>query len=132
MKKSRVTFNRDHKFDLQLSAAREREKVLGEIFTNARLARVELKSESYQWEQTGNICVEYRCDGRPSGISTTEADIWVHELRREDQTLMWMMFPIERIKDVTRQAIQQGRVRKRAGDGGRFTVAIVPLRHLLR
>ena len=65
MSDEKVTFNRNNKFDLQLSASLVRERALGEIFVHAifdgmKPVRIELKSETWQWEKTGNICVEYR------------------------------------------------------------------------
>jgi hypothetical protein len=107
----KIQFNRDRKFDLQLSASLIHERRLAAVFAGAKLEKIELKSETWQWEQTGNICIEYRCDGRPSGISTTESDCWVHELRRGDGTLAWIMFPIERLKELARDAIRRGRCR---------------------
>jgi hypothetical protein len=35
---------------------------------------------AWQWEQTGNICIEYRQRDQPSGIAATKADVWVHEI----------------------------------------------------
>jgi hypothetical protein len=128
----KITFNHNKKFDIQLSAALVNERHLAEIFAAAKLEKIELKSETWQWEQTGNICIEYLCDGQPSGISTTEADYWVHELRRDDETLVYLMFPVDRLKAVARLAIKQGRSRSGAGDKGRFTVALIPLRDILR
>jgi len=124
-----IEFNRDNKFDLQLSQARLREHELAGILCNGR---IELKSETWQWEQTGNICIEYRQNGEPSGIATTEADVWVHELRRDDSTLVYLMFPVWRLKELTREAIRAGQWRDRAGDGGRFTVALIRLKDILR
>jgi hypothetical protein len=126
-----VTQNRDRKFDLQLSQALIDERRLAEIFTSMSIEKIELKSESFQWEQTDNICIEYRCDGRPSGISTTEADVWVHELKRDGKTVVYLMFPIDRLKELCRAAIKNGRSRSGAGDGGRFEVVILPLREIL-
>jgi len=126
-----VTFNHDRKFDLQLDAALLRERELARIFGD-RNVKIELKSETWQWEQTGNICIEYQCDGKPSGISTTEADFWVHELRRDDQTLCYLMFPIERLKELARLAYKDGHHRKGGGDGGRFSTVILPLSWVLR
>lgn len=131
-----IRFNDDHKYDFQLSASLIAERRLAEIYNNAafmnqRNVRIELKTETWQWEKTGNICIEYRCDGRPSGLSTTRADIWVHELRRgprgREETLVYHHVPIPRMKDLARRAIRSGRCRKRAGDGGRFHVALIPL-----
>jgi hypothetical protein len=132
MTDGKVVFNRDQKFDIQLAAALVAERRLADIFVGAKLEKIELKTETWQWEQTGNIAIEFRCDGRPSGISTTEADIWVHELRRDDATLLYLMIPIARLKDLCRAAIKAGRWRSNAGDDGRFDVVILPLRELLK
>jgi hypothetical protein len=132
MTSGKIAFNRDKKFDLQLAQALIAERRLADIFAGAKLEKIELKTETWQWEQTGNIAIEFRCDGRPSGISTTEADIWVHELRRADATLLYLMIPIERLKELCRSAIRQGRWRANAGDDGRFDVVILSLRELLK
>lgn len=134
---SRVKYGSDHKFDLQLEQALIDERRLGEIFETKRIEKVELKGETVQWEETGNIAIEFRQNGRPSGISTTEADYWVHELKRPatepDQTftLVYLMFPMERIKELARTAIREGRVCHRSGDGKRSAVALVRLRDIL-
>jgi len=127
-----VVFNRDAKFDLQLSQALINERRLADIFANARIERIELKSETWQWEQTGNICIEYRQNGEPSGIATTEADCWVHELRRDGQTLCYLMFPIQRLKELARKAYAEGRYHEGGGDGGRFCNVLIPLSWVLR
>jgi hypothetical protein len=128
----KIVINSDRKFDLQLSQALINERRLAEIFEQGRIEKIELKSETWQWEQTGNICIEFRCDGQPSGISTTEADYWVHELRRDDQTLLYLMFPVDRLKCLAREAHKRGRWRSGAGDDGRFDVILLSLRDLLR
>lgn len=128
----KIAFNRDNKFDIQLSQALIDERRLADIFIGAKIERQELKSESWQWEQTGNIAIEYKCDGKPSGISVTEADLWVHELKRDGQTLLYLMIPVPRLKDLCRAAIRAGRARSNAGDDGRFDVVILPLRELLK
>jgi hypothetical protein len=127
-----VAFNRDNKFDLQLGQALIDEQRLADIFEHARIEKIELKSESFQWEQTGNICIEFEQGGGPSGIAVTEADMWVHELKRDGETLVYLMFPIERLKALAREAFKAGRYRTGAGDGGRFSVVIIPLKDILR
>jgi hypothetical protein len=128
----KITFSRDRKFDLQLSDALIHERRLADIFSTGRIEKIELKSETWQWEQTGNICIEYQCDGHPSGISTTRADYWVHELRRGDGTLVYLMFPIERLKALAREQHRAGNFRHGAGDDGRFSVILIPLREILK
>src|ERR1035437_229291 len=102
-----VKFNRDNKFDLQLNAALIRERELGEIFAGSKIEKIELKSETWQWERTGNICIEFSQNGQPSGIAVTDADMWVHELRRDGKTLVYLMFPIARLKELAREARKQ-------------------------
>jgi hypothetical protein len=133
----KVTFNRDNKFDLQLSASLIRERALGDmfrhaIFDGARDVKIELKSETWQWERTGNICIEFRQNGQPSGIAITDADVWVHELRRDDKTLVWLMFPIERLLELARDAYRRGHYHEGGGDGGRFCNVLIPLREILK
>jgi hypothetical protein len=128
----KITFNPDNKFDLQLGDALIAERRLASIFENADIHKIELKTETWQWEQTGNICVEYRQVGEPSGIAVTEADCWVHELRRNGQTLCYLMFPIGRLKELARLAFKEGRYHEGGGDGGRFCNILIPLSWVLR
>lgn len=128
----KIVINHDNKFDLQLGQALIDERRLAEIFEHVDIHKLELKSESWQWEQTGNICIEYRQDGHPSGIATTEAGCWVHELKRDGETLCYLMFPIERLRKLAREAWKEGRHRSHAGDGGRFDVVLLRLRDILK
>jgi hypothetical protein len=128
----KVAFNRDNKFDLQLSDALINERRLAEVFSAKKIEKIELKSESWQWERTQNICVEYRQNGAPSGIAITQADYWVHELKRDGQTLCYLMFPIERLKELARAAYMAGRYHEGGGDGRRFCNVLIPLSEILK
>ena len=113
------------KFDIQLGQALINERRLANIFENGK---IEVKSESYLWERTRNICIEYEQNGKPSGIAITEAEHWIHELLLHDgSVLVRLMFPVPRLKELCRRANAEGRYRKNAGDGGRFSVFLVPL-----
>jgi hypothetical protein len=130
----KISFNDDKKFDLQLSAALIHQRRLGYILCSETIElapRLELKSESWQWEQTGNIAVEYEWNGQPSGIAATQADWWVHELLRDDRTLVYLWFPVKRLKDLAHIAIKNGRARI-GGDGDRSRIALISLREILR
>jgi hypothetical protein len=126
-----VSFRHDRKFDIQLAQALINERRLAEIFAVGKIEKIELKSETRQWEETGNICIEYASDGHPSGISTTEADYWVHELRRDGATLVYLMFPLERLKELARVAYLAGRHRK-GGDGDRMEMVLLSLASILQ
>jgi hypothetical protein len=128
----RIQFGGGNKFDIQLSDALINERRLADIFEHVDIHKIELKSETWQWEQTGNICIEYRQNGQPSGIAVTEAGCWVHELKREGQTLCYLMFPIERLKELARKAYADGHCHEGGGDGGRFCNVLIPLRDILK
>jgi hypothetical protein len=123
-----IRFNRDAKFDMQLSAALIAERRLGDIF---KTGKIELKTETYQWRRTGNIAIEYRQKGQPSGIAVTEAEYWIHQLCDDDgSTLVYLMFPIDRLKPLARERYRAGHHR-RGGDGGGFEMVLLSLRDLL-
>jgi hypothetical protein len=127
-----VTYNRTNKFDIQLSQSLIAERRLGEIFAAAKIEKIELKTETYQWEQTGNICIEYKQKGEPSGIAITDADYWVHELRRDGKTLCYLMFPIDQMKELASKAYAAGRYHQGGGDGCRFCNVLIPLSWVLK
>lgn len=132
-----VVYGRDSKFDLQLSASLVRNKHLGQIFTDRQIDRLprvwlEEKSEQHQWERTQNICIEWADNGRPSGIMTTESDYWVHELLRDGRPLCFLMFPIDRLRELERHYRKLGKISTRAGDDKRMSVTLIPLREILR
>lgn len=119
------------KWDLQLSAALIDERRLGHIFEHLKIEKIELKTERWLWEQTGNIGIEYADGDKPTGISVTQADCWVHELLRDGETLVYLMFPIDRLKALARAAIRAKRIGV-GGDSGQVKIALIALRDILR
>ena len=65
-----MIYNNNFKYDLKVSQVKE--EALGEIFNSAK---IELKYD-LKAHQTGNVYVEYISRGKPSGISTSEADYY--------------------------------------------------------
>lgn len=131
MRQEKIKYNADEKFDIQLSAALIAERRLGHILEHCKIEKIELKTESWQWERTGNICIEYMRDDKMSCIGVTQADWWSHELVRGDETLGYFWFPVPRLKRLVLEAIHKGDWRI-GGDGHRQHVALLRLRDLLR
>jgi hypothetical protein len=65
-----MEYNSDFKYDLKLGQVKEKE--LGDIFNEKK---VEVKYD-LQALKTGNVYVEYQSRGKPSGISTSQADYY--------------------------------------------------------
>lgn len=62
--------NSDFKYDLELGEVKEIE--LAKIFSNST---IEVKTD-FLAKRTGNVFVEYESRGKPSGMSTSEADYY--------------------------------------------------------
>ena len=74
-------FNDDYRWDVQLEYGKAREKTLAKIIEKGNL---EVKSEKDWWWHTNNIVIEFESWGKPSGIKTTKAKYWVHNLCKGD------------------------------------------------
>jgi len=120
--------NGGSKFDLQLGGALIDEDRLAQRLQSSKL---ELKTERFLWEITGNLCIEYRWNGKPSGIAATDADFWVHELARGDETLAYIMIPVQRLREICRRNWRAGHYRECVGDNGLSGVVLVKISDLL-
>ena len=127
----RMTFDGGKKFDIQLKAGLIEERKLAWLLGHGDVVKIEVKSESWIWERTGRIAIELASRGKPSGLSTTDADLWVHNLMRDGETLAYIMFPVDRLRDLVALARLEGRIRENSGDDGQQTLALIPLSDIL-
>jgi hypothetical protein len=82
-------------YDIDLPFGEIYEKKLKEIFGNKKL---EVKTERDIWKQTGNICIEIECRGKPSGIKTTQSDFWVQIYQENGEISMVLIFRTDVLK----------------------------------
>jgi hypothetical protein len=127
----RVTFNGDGKFDFQLNRAKIDELELARLLLDGK---IEHKCERHQPWEFGNICIETGWNGRPSGVTTTEASLWAHELKHNDETIVTLLFPLPSLRRLARYCdndpVRNNRFK--GGDGGLsdgVRLPIGPLRH---
>lgn len=85
------------KFDIDLQYGTIREEKIVDMLTNKK---IEVKSERDMWMKTGNICVEYECWNKPSGIRTTESDYWFHNLCVGDNEFCTLVFKTDVLKTI--------------------------------
>ena len=88
--------NKDKRFDIDLKYGVIFEQQLLEMFQNSK---VEVKSERNIWTKTQNIVIEFESRGKPSGITTTEAEYWFHNLVKDDILKCSICFPVKQLKD---------------------------------
>jgi hypothetical protein len=127
-----VTFNADGKFDFQLNRAKIDELALAQLLLDGK---IEHKCERYQPWDFGNICIETAWNGRPSGLSTTDASVWAQELKHRDETIVTLLFPVPVLRRLTRYYENDpvcNNCFRNGGDGGLsdgVRLPIGPLRH---
>lgn len=106
-------------FDLDLRHGQAREQALVHELLGSR---VEVKSDA-RCRHTGNLFVEYRHRGVPSGVSATIAQRWAFEYDDD----CWLIVPTDRVRDLARRALAEDR-RALGGDFDRSEGALVPVR----
>jgi hypothetical protein len=88
-------FNNDKRFDLDLAYGQVFEKKIADIFTGSK---IEVKTEKDKWKTTGNIVIEFSSRGKPSGIATTEASYWCHNLAMGDTIVCSLLLPVRTLR----------------------------------
>lgn len=87
--------NNDKRFDLDLAYGQVFEKKVADILGNSK---IEVKTEKDKWKQTGNIVIEYESRNKPSGIITTDADYWLHNLAVGDDIVLSFLTKVSTLR----------------------------------
>ena len=120
--------NKDNKFDLDLEFGEIFETKLANILTSKK---IEVKTERDIWKSTGNIAVELRSRGKPSGIQTTESDYWCHMLTENSIVKGVVILPTEEMKKRVKEIRAEGHGRlERGGDNNTSVMFLLPLKEL--
>tara|TARA_A200000159_G_scaffold164788_1_gene196267 strand:- start:1021 stop:1452 length:432 start_codon:yes stop_codon:yes gene_type:complete len=88
------------KFDIDLQYGVVREDKIADMLQNKK---IEVKSERDLWQKTGNICIEYKSYGKPSGIDATESDYWFHNLCIGDDEYCTLVFNTATLKKIVKR-----------------------------
>lgn len=104
--------NNDFKFDLEFGVL-DGETWFHELVTNKK---VEVKSDRRTVE-TGNVYIEYWSRGKPSGISTSQADFYVYKVA-EDQAIL---ISTSQLKQKLKQLVEDGKARMNVKGGDNNT-----------
>lgn len=114
-------------FDIDLRFGQEREIRLAEVLLIRKGHHLELKSDQ-KAASTGNIFVEYRQHGRPSGISTTKAEWWTVEVLENT----FVTLPVTRMRALVKLASEDRTRRIKGGDNNAYSGVLVPVEWLVR
>ena len=122
---------KNKKFDIDLDFGKVTEKKLADAFEGK--GKLEVKTErwqgkSTQWKKTENIAIEIRDRGKLSGLSITEAELWIHML---DDGGGGFIFETKHLKNIIRKKKEEGSlVLKMVGDDKAAQCAIIPIKEL--
>jgi hypothetical protein len=111
-------------FDIDIEYGRQGENYLLDILETKR---IEVKTDRVA-HITGNVAVEYRYKGRPSGIATTEADYWAFLLY--DMTTI-IMVPTDKLKSIARAKYKQDQITL-GGDENASEMILIPINELTK
>ena len=93
--------NELRKFDVDLEFGKQWEEHIDDVFSGA--TKCEVKTERDKWASTGNICIEIESYGKPSGLTSTEAEVWVHNLVKDNELCCSLMFNTDKLRKVMKE-----------------------------
>lgn len=91
-----MLMNNDKRFDIDLQYGQVFEQKVADMLQNKK---IEVKTERDKWKDTGNIVIEFESRGRPSGIASTEAEYWFHNLAIGDNIVMTLVLPTKTLRN---------------------------------
>ena len=107
---------------------------IGEDFTKDLFegnTKIEIKTERDIWEKTGNIAIEIRYKGKPSGISSTESSVWIHLLSINGVIKGGFIFKVDQLKDKIKKLHNDGNLKMvMGGDDNLSQMALLPIKEL--
>jgi hypothetical protein len=83
-------------FDIDLDFGKIYEEKIKELFEGD--GSIEVKTERDIWADTGNMFVEVRSRGKPSGLSITDAKWWIHVFTIDGDVKFTIMFRVDKLK----------------------------------
>ena len=116
-------------FDLDLKFGKLGEDFVKDIQDGNN--KIEVKTERDIWKTTGNIAIEMRYKGNPSGISTTESNLWVHLLSYKGVIEGGFMFNVDLLKEKIKKLHKSGNLKMvMGGDDNMSQMALLPIKEL--
>ena len=113
-------------FDIDLDFGQVYEEKIRKIFQGK--GGIEVKTERDMWKRTGNIAIEVSYRGSPSGLSSTNADWWVHILSDNGEIDTAFMFEVNKLRKKIRRLVSRKEARiVMGGDNNESKIVLVPI-----
>lgn len=99
---------------------------VNDIFSSGK--KVEVKTDRIA-HKTGNVFIEYESRGKPSGISTTDANYWVYRIEESNSAII---LDVITLKNKLRLFHREGRYIMNGGDNDTSKGFLVPIIEFFR
>jgi hypothetical protein len=121
----------NNNFDIDLDFGKVGEKYLEQVFEGD--GRIEVKTERDIWATTGNIAIELRYKGRLSGLSDTDAKMWMQLLTIDGVFKGGFIIPVKKLKERIKELYESGVVRLvMGGDDKQSHLALLPINKVFK
>ena len=116
-------------FDMDLEFGKMGEEFTQQVFEGN--SKVEVKTERDIWVTTGNVAIEIRCNGKPSGLSTTEASVWIHLLAYNGVIKGGFLFKVDELKAKIKKLHENGDLNMvMGGDDSASQMVLLPIKEI--
>ena len=116
-------------FDLDLEFGKLGEEFVRDMQLGNK--KIEVKTERDIWKTTGNIAIEIRYKGNPSGLSTTESNVWIHLLSHKGVIEGGFIFKVDILKAKIKKLHKEGNLKMvMGGDNNMSQMALLPISEL--
>ena len=113
-------------FDIDLDFGMKGEDWVIKLFEGNE--KIEVKTERGLWKETGNIAIEITYKGKPSGLSTTEADMWIHLLEDNREIVGGFIIPVKTLKQRIKNLYKDKEISIiKGGDDNNSTISLLPI-----
>ena len=115
----------NYNFEYDLEFGHEGEGIIADMFENKK---IEVKRDNWVG-RTGNIAIEYKSRGKPSGIATTQADYWIIMFSKEYEDKFMFIIETQKLKEVTKKYFNKGSIKK-MGDSNTSSAVLIPIKEI--
>tara|TARA_R110002020_G_scaffold138354_2_gene308275 strand:+ start:2594 stop:3061 length:468 start_codon:yes stop_codon:yes gene_type:complete len=93
--------------------------------------KIEVKTERDKWKSTGNIAIEIRYNGEPSGLSTTGSEVWIHLLSYNGKIEAGFIFNVDDLKEKVSRLYKEKKAKLvMGGDFDGSQIILLPIKEL--
>tara|TARA_R100001082_G_scaffold78423_1_gene45992 strand:+ start:339 stop:719 length:381 start_codon:yes stop_codon:yes gene_type:complete len=117
-------------FDIDLDFGKVYEEKVRKLFEGE--GSIEVKTERDIWADTGNVAIEIRSRGKPSGISITDAKWWIQVFTIDGDVKFMLMFRVDKLRKAVKYMYLNDLANiVKGGDNNTSELILVPISTLI-